>query len=449
MAGGQLLTGSRGSVSYGLTVALVGLALTAGQGSIEATGDSSALLSGHAITSEQGTLSQSGSATLIGIERDLFQGFLGARGRSLVSTFTGTTVPDAQLPLTGQSVAGEQGTITAGADSAPTLSGQTISASIGTVTPTFPRDVTGEALTSADGTLALLNTPITHTGQLLTGDTGTIEPSGFTVTAHLSGQEFTVEQGSVDATPVLSGSEATLAVGTSAPTSEMALSGQVVTLAQGATVADQSADDTFITSRQGTASVAADVALSGSAITSAQGTVTTQNIDEPISGSESASAIGTVTPNLDYALTGQEIASELQSMGAPGYGIITGQVITTQQGAVFTDTDRTIAITGSAMTLAIGSVGANPRQAITTQLINSGIGTLGRSGGTMAQALTGQRVTLTQGSVGVIGQSPVQQTPSLEGCGITSGVAIESVTSEKTASSEGCFITANSANEVA
>lgn len=458
MPGGQVITSARGSVAFGLTIALVGLAITTGQGTMTATGGNAASLSGQAITSAQGTFSlditpRSGAAaftpSITGIQRVLSQGTVYPRGRSLVATFAGATVPNAQIPLSGQVLTGTQGTITAGPADSPALSGQSVTSASGTVIANYDRALTGLESTSASGTLAPFNTPLTSTGQLLTGSTGVVDPSGFTVTVHLSGQEVTSAQGTLEARPGLTGLDITSAIGTVVQSLDVPLVGQVLTGAQGPTIVEQNADDLFIQSQQGAPSLTATVPLVGTAITGAQGTITLNDGEQALTGSVTTSAAGSVTPDVSAALVGQALLGEQYPVSAPGYAELVGQVINGQQGTIFTDTNRTAALTGSAMTLAIGSVSANPRFTLTTALLNSGIGTMGRSGGNMAQALTGLSATTIQGAVGVVGQNPVLQTPSLEGCGITSGVAAESVTSEKTASSEGCFVTSGRANEVA
>lgn len=448
MAGGQQITSARGSVSYGLTLALVGLAITAGQGTVTPTGSNAAALSGQAITSAQGTIAQSADVTPSGLATVLRQGSMTPRGRSLVATFTGTTVPDAQIPLTGQASTSAQGTVTAGGVDSPALSGQESTSALGIAFPDYSRALTGSEITGSAGTITPQAT-VPFSGQASTSASGVMSASGFSVTAHLSGQEITSVQGDVDATPILTGLESTSATGTVVPSLDVALTGEGITSANGLMIVEQTAEDTFIASASGNTTIAVDVPLVGSAITTAQGTVTLNDGEQGLTGSVSTSDIGSVTVDVSCDLLGQEIASAQQSMGAPGFAALTGQSSTVEQGTLFTDTDRTTAITGSAMTAAAGSLVANPRQAMTSALVNSGIGTMGRSGGDMQQALTGLGVTSIAGSVDVVGQNPVQQTPSLEGCGITSGVAVESVTSQKTASSEGCFIVSNSANEVA
>lgn len=449
MAGGQQIASAHGSIGYELTVALVGLALTASAGTLTPTGTNSASLTGEAITSAHGAVTLSSARTLTGIQREIEQGVMNPRGRSLVATFAGDTLPDMQVPLGGQALTAFSGVITGGEEGAPVIVGQASTGEAGTVTPGYTRALTGEELTGAQGAFTLTNRPTGISGSAITGEMGVVDPSGFSLTAHLSGQECTFTQGMVDATPVLTGVAVTSAAGTLTYSIDVALVGEAITSAQGPTIVEQNADDLFIQSQQGATTIASTVALIGEAITGAQGTVSLNDGEQGLVGSASTSAAGSVTTDVSCLLTGETLTAAQYPMGAPGYAELTGQVLTGQQGDVFTDNDRTASITGSSLTASVGAVSANPRQAMTSAVLNSGIGQMGRSGGNMSQALTGHSLTTSQGTVGVVGPNPIPQTPSLEGCGITSGVAQESVTSEKTSSSEGCFVTSGSANEVA
>jgi hypothetical protein len=457
MPGGQSLTSARGTVTYGLTLALVGIVMTASSGTVTATGDNAVGLSGHSATSAQGTLTQSASAQLTGRVAIFTQGQLFPNGRSLVATSTGTTIPNLQISLTGQAVASEQGTATGVADGTLTLTGR-LAAFLGvfgggpqgTVLPASTQALTGSAVTSASGTLAPRHTPLTSTGQALSVVDGVLAASGPTsVTAHLSGTESTFSQGVVDATPALTGMASTTGIGTVTYSLAVPLVGTSLTASQGPTIVEQNPDDLFIQSQQGATALTMTVPLTGTALSGAQGTITLNDGEQGLTGSVSTSVVGSVGFTVDCLLSGQAVVTALESMGAPGYATLSGQAITSAHGNVFLTTDRTQSLSGLALTAGSGNLTVNPRPLLVSQLLNSASGQMGRMGGSMEQALSGQSLTSHHGSVGVIGQSPTQPTPSLEGCGITSGVAVESVESSKTASSEGCFITSGSANEVA
>lgn len=449
MAGGQSLPSGQGTVTYGLTVALVGLALTATQGIVTATGSDAAGLTGQGITSAQGAPVHSASVQLVGRVAVLDQGAVFPRGRSLIASFDGTTTPEAQIPLAGQAVTGSQGVVAAGPEGSPALSGQALISAQQALSATLAQALTGSELTGAHGTFSLGSRPLTFTGQATTSEQGAVDPSGFTVTAHLSGLEFTASAGLVDATPVLTGAAITSAAGTVVHSQDVALSGLELVAAQGPTIVEQNADDLFIQSQQGATAFTMTVPLVGAELTGTQGTITLNDGEQGIIGSETTSEIGDVAVDISCELLGLESVTAQYPMGAPGYGALTGQAIIGQQGDVFTDNDRTAGLTGVSLTAAQGALVANLRQSLTSALLNSSTGNMGRSGGNMQQALTGHAMVMARGTFGVIGQNPVQQTPSLEGCGVTSGVAVESVDSSKTASSEGCFITSGSANEVA
>lgn len=451
MAGGQLLTSARGAVTYGLTVALVGLAITTGQGTVVPTGANAAALSGAALTSAHGTLTQAPSSALTGTLIQGAQGGLVARGRSLVATSTGTMAPDAQIPLTGHTLTGSQGTVTAGLPNAPQLLGQALTSAQQSLTASLSQALTGSAGTSASGTLTPRNTPLTHTGQLLTSADGTLVAAGPTsVTVHISGVECTAEQGAVDSTPALTGEGLASGHGTLSPAEAVALTGHAITVLQGAATVEQNPDDLFIQSRQGTAAFTMAVPLVGEALTGAQGTITLTDGEQGLTGHAITSDTGTVINVVSCDLIGEALTADQYPMGAPGFADLTGQAITVEQETLYTSGDRAAALTGSEMTGAIGALVASLRQAMTTTLLAGGTGLLNPTGSTVTRALSGQRAAFTQGALGMTGQDvPTPQTPSLEGCGITSGVSQESVASQKTASSEGCFVTAHSANEVA
>lgn len=449
MAGGQLLTSARGAVTYGLTVALVGLAISTSHGTMVPTGAGAVALSGSALTSAQGTLTQNPSTLLSGAEGVFSQGAVVARARSLVALSTGTAVPAPEIPLSGQALTGAQGTVTSGLPNAPQLSGQALTSAQQSLAATLSQALTGSASTSATGTLTPLNTPLTSTGQSITSADGTLVASGpLSVTVHISGVECTTEQGAVDSTPALTGSALASGHGLVAPSEAVALTGQAVTVLQGAATVEQSPDDLFIQSRTGTAAFTTTVPLVGEVITGTLGAITLTDGEQGLTGIGSTSATGTALNVVSCALLGEALTGEQYFVSAPGFAALTGQAITGVQGAIFTTDDRALALTGSGLTLAIGAVEAGPRGALTSSVLAGGTGTFLVSGGNRQTALAGHAMSMVLGSLDAIGQEPIQPTPSLEGCGIISGVAVESVPTRKAVSAEGCFVVAHTAEEV-
>lgn len=203
--------------------------------------------------------------------------------------------------LTGQALTSAQGTLAPA--TSKSITGQSLTGAQGTLAPTTSKTLTGQSLTSAQGTLAP-STSVALTGQSLTSAQGTISVSGSSdVTLALSGQALTSAQGTLGLTKsgsvALSGQQATTAQGTLAPATAVAVSGQ------------------SLTSSQGTLAPATSVALSGQALTGYQGSLSPsaagQSITIQLTGQ-------TLTPAQGSLSLDQYLWDTTQGRAQPGRG---------------------------------------------------------------------------------------------------------------------------------
>ena len=174
---------------------------------------------------------------------------------------------DVTVALSGSSVAANAGALTPSTSVA--VSGSVSAASTGTLAPTASLALTGSSVTASSGTLTP-SLSVTLSGQSVTSSAGTLTANtGSDVTVALSGAAVTVSAGTIapSATVALSGSAVTSAVGTVSPGLSVALSGASSTSAAGTLTASTSQDVT--------------VALTGSAVTVSAGTLTPSGGDTP------------------------------------------------------------------------------------------------------------------------------------------------------------------------
>jgi len=264
--------------------------------------------------------------------------------------------------------------------------------SSGTVAGSVDLPLSGSAATFAAGTLTPNGQQPALVGQAITSAAGVITALGADLTVNITGEEFEGFAGFVNAGgQAISGTESTSSAGTAAPVVSLPLAGIESATSAGVIAPAQGAVDTYIAFSSGSTFAAIAVALSGSEATGQQGTVTiTGDAFIPLSGSESASAAGTIIPEKDFALTGLSIASALQSVGAPGGAVLSGSESVVSAGDVFTTNDRTFALTGQAVAVLDGL-------AVTSYLAFA----------------TGQELTISQGDIG-------PRTVALTGAEITS-----------------------------
>jgi hypothetical protein len=165
---------------------------------------------------------------------------------------------DVTVALTGQSLTATAGTLTPA--NAVALSGSALTAAAGTLTVSNSVALSGSALTAAAGTLTVSNS-VALSGSSLTASTGTLAPA---LSVPLSGAALSITAGTLTATGgdagnvtvALTGQSLTISAGTLTPETSVALSGSGLTAAAG-TLAPELA-----------------VALAGAALSVVAGTLT-------------------------------------------------------------------------------------------------------------------------------------------------------------------------------
>ncbi len=158
------------------------------------------------------------------------------------------------VALTGQSVTASKGTLTPEFDF--TATGQGATASAGTVVPGIGVTPTGQGVTATTGALTASAT-LALTGESSTATTGTLGPE---IDLTLSGKSVTASEGTLtvgsDVTVTLTGQGATASTGLLAPEIDLALTGQSATASEGTLTPSQSTDVTLtLTGVSATASI--------------------------------------------------------------------------------------------------------------------------------------------------------------------------------------------------
>jgi hypothetical protein len=209
------------------------------------------------------------------------------------------------------------------ADVSQALSGQSITAELGTLTPSTSKALSGQQITVSPGTLApALSNALT--GQAASASAGTLAPA---LSLALSGQAITIAQGSVtagnDVTAALSGQQISTAQGTLLPTLTLPLAGSQANFAQGNVSAGNDVTRALsgqqITSMGGTLGPALAKALAGQAATFAQGSVTPQQgFVVALTGQAITTALGSLTVALSRALSGTVFQATAGTIGVVG-----------------------------------------------------------------------------------------------------------------------------------
>ena len=238
----------------------------------------------------------------------------------------------------------------------------------------------------------------------------------------LTGQALTSARGTlaVDHTNALTGLSATTARGTAGVDHTQALTGQSLTTARGtvSVTADGAIALTGLsmTASRGTLGVDRESALTGLSVTSAPGApgVTHTN---PLTGLSVTSARGTVSPGSDISmgLTGLSMTSARGTLGVvSGSSIgLTGLSMTGSVGTLSPENVINVALTGLSMTSARGSLGVTHTNALTGRELSLGRGSLTVSTGNKSVALTGLAMTAKAGYTSHLRLDPVQEIKNL------------------------------------
>lgn len=381
MSGGIASSSGQGTASPGLTIALVGIAITASLGTVEASNADIVALTGEAITTSQGSLTA-------------------IRGKPLVTISQGTAVVSATVPLVGSAITSAQGTTTPNADDTVALTGQGIASGQGTVEAYKSEALAGIEIVSSAlaGNIVPNIRPTDIEGQQINSASGSVSASSDDVTVNLSGHEATFELGSVVVGgQTLVGVVSTPAAGTATPSSDVALTGVGSTCVQGSvTAAQEAAEDTYISSSLGVITSTRSVALLGVESISAQGTIgITGDVSTALTGEEATTEQGSVLADFGPTLSGQVLTGTQYFVGAPGTAALTGAEVVAVTGTIHIDNDRTYPLVGTQIASAQGV--ASPRIAPVLVGIAQGTGIGSFAAQPDRKALVGQVITAGQG----------------------------------------------------
>lgn len=286
------------------------------------------------------------------------------------------------------------------------ITGQEITVSRGSVTPSIAFAPAGQVATVQRGTV------VPNDSVALVGQAVTLQQDAVTAvkSVALSGQAVTVQQGSVastDAVP-LTGQVATVQQGSVASTDAVPLSGQSVTVQQGSVAPADSVALTgqAATIQQGSVTPNDAVTLAGQQITLQQGTVTpVTGTVVAITGQQIAVQSGGVTANDAVPLVGQSVAVQ-QGAVTPVVGIfvaLTGQQVSVQQGGV--TTAALVALAGQQVSVQQGTSVANTLFRLAGLQLATQQGTVipvVDGGNDVSHALVGTSLTVQRGAFGVI-----------------------------------------------
>ena len=305
------------------------------------------------------------------------------------------------VSVSGQSSTASQGTVASARTTQ--LAGSFVAPAHGTLTPDRTVSISGQAGTASQGALAPSHAN-DLTGFALAVSQGTITATaGGNVSVSLSGLGTASSPGTLGSSRTVSatGNSASVSCGTLAPAASSTLNGGSTTTSLGSVVRALSAG------------------LTGLASTIAQGTVTAgSGVTVALSGQAAGAAGGSVLASLGVALPGSATASAQGSV-ALGNGVgITGQQLASAQGAIALQ--RALQLAGTALALGQGNVtataGGNVSVGISGLALAAAAGTLTRSSsaslaGSAASVaagvvalqkafnLLGMPATVTQGSV--------------------------------------------------
>lgn len=336
---------------------------------------------GQVATFSQGTLLPDDGH---GIAAEFFQGLVG-----LAVT----------VALVGSASTLAQGAATPNADGTVPLTGQASAVSTGVVSPEWPQVLSGVSIASGSGTLTLTIRPTDISVPTIASSAGTVVAEGAGGSVHLSGQEITSSPGDVvGGYQFITGIASTPAQTAPGIDLSISISGQAVSCSLGTVSPNQDAVDSLIESFIGNATPSMTVALSGSGLTGSQGAVTiTWDSFIALTGAESTGQTGTITHEESFPISGESITSAQYNVGAPGGATLTGSAVSVIAGSVFTDNDRTYAITGQSITAQDGITFASSLAFAIGQQLDSSLQGIGPREAT----LSGISISVDQGAVSI------------------------------------------------
>jgi gas vesicle protein len=334
-----------------------------------------------------------------------------SRGQALAFAQETIATIGLTLALVGSAITASTGTVIGSGESGGevTLSGQGIASASGSLVQSASVPAVGSEVTSAAGSVVQSHTLPALTGEVLTTGTGTVTASGNSVTVNITGAEFDAVPGSVSSGDTLiTGNAATSATGSTALGVDIPLTGSEMASATGTISPEQDAVDTYIASASGQAGASADVALTGSEVASTAGDVAPSGDAEfVLTGQASTVSAGSVVFDKQFQLVGEAITAFQGAFGAPGFAALSGAQIDISAGFVFLDNDRTFALTGQSVSVLEGAAVTSYLAFVTGQVLTL---TQQAEFGPRVVALSGQQIGAVAGDIHAPGRSG--QTPA-------------------------------------
>jgi hypothetical protein len=299
----------------------------------------------------------------------------------------GTIGSEASAVLTGEAAGTALGTVTyeeeTGIEAA--LTGSAAATALGSATPSVTIALTGHAAATAQQSLGLASRDFALVGHSNAVDQGTLTHA---IERVLSGFAVATGQGTtgVFGSTALNGGAISVAQGTVSPVIEVivALTGSTLSLSQGALAL--AAREFAISGHETTATLGSvtssrEVPVSGhNMLIMGQGFVATGNdVIVALTGVALSSALGSVVPGISTEITGQ---AATVSLGVPGAGFslaLSGTAVATTQGTISVESnnDVTVALTGHSAVVAQGSYGKFLSLSITGHNLTIGLSGVG------------------------------------------------------------------------
>jgi hypothetical protein len=187
------------------------------------------------------------------------------------------------------------------------------------------------------------------------------------------------------ASAALSGVSSTAAAGTLAPSISAALLGSAASAAAGSVAAGSDVT----------------TALTGVSATSATGTLSAST-SVALTGVSSTTAAGTLAASISAALTGvsSTAAAGTLSAGGDASAAVTGQAASTAQGTVGVTVSGAAALSGASAAASAGTVAVGISTALTGASAAASAGSLTAAGSDVSVTISGQAVSVAQGTVG-------------------------------------------------
>ena len=336
----------------------------------ESSVDITLALSGQAITSAAGTAAPGTSYAPIGqsVSSQIGQlGVLRARGQVAEVLQGAVAAVSVTLALLGQGITADAGFVVTNSDGTVPLTGAAVTVAQQSLAGAHSVAATGSAVTAGAGTVLPGVAPAALSSQLISAASGVVSGAGDSVNVALTGgAEATFATGTMAPSIGPTGQAIAASAGTMPSARSMPLVGLETLAEQGAMSTGQGADDTFIASASGDVTPSRTVLLAGLEVIVESGDIDNVNDGQqtPTGQAISASA-GSVGYSYSFQLSGQEIVSAQQSMGAPGGAALVGAEIATTAGTLFVTNDRDTALTGQEFTSAAGLAFASPLAFVT------------------------------------------------------------------------------------